>query len=55
MFKKALIVLYWVVFIAIVLWVVMSFMNVNYINVTNAELARWNLFEIIYQLSEEGV
>ena len=47
--------LYWLVFITISLWIIMSFVDVNYTNVTNAELAPWNLFEIIYQLSEEAL
>lgn len=53
--KKIFDVIYWTLFIAISLWIVVSFMNVNYTNVTDAELASWNFFEILCQLAEEGM
>ena len=52
--KKIFNIVYWAIIIAISLWVAVSFVDVNHSNVTSAELAPWNLFEIIYQLSEKG-
>lgn len=49
---KAKQVFYWLVCVTIPLWIIMSFVDVNYTNVTDAELAPWNLFEILYQWSE---
>lgn len=53
--KKIFDIVYWTIFIAISLWVVVSFVNVNYANSTSAEIAPWNFFEILCQLAEEGM
>jgi hypothetical protein len=47
--KKILIATYWMVVIAISLWIMASFMDVNYCNIHFTDLAPWNFFEIIYQ------
>lgn len=47
--------IYAMVMLAIIMWFSLSFMDVNATNLTDAELAPWNLFEILYKLSEEGI
>ena len=44
--------IFWAIFLAIVAWTVVSFVNVNMANVGEAELSSWNLFEIASNLAE---
>jgi hypothetical protein len=46
--RKILVCLCWAAFIIVALWAFMSFVDMDYTNITNAEPASWNLFEVVY-------